>query len=107
VVVLGPTGRNFAAGMSGGVAFVLDDAEGFRRWHCNREAVDLDPLTGEDEALLVELSSSSMLRPYGKSPGQCGCPTHWATRKPQFVKVMPKEYKRGPGPAGPEEKEKG
>jgi glutamate synthase domain-containing protein 3 len=45
VVVLGPTGRNFAAGMSGGVAYVMDDENGwFRQFGCNRESVDLDPL---------------------------------------------------------------
>jgi glutamate synthase (NADPH/NADH) large chain len=93
VVVLGPTGRNFAAGMSGGVAFVQDDAEGtFRRWHCNREAVDLDPLTGEDEALLVGLIEQHVAHTESRL-GQRVL-AHWATRKPQFVKVMPKEYKQ-------------
>ena len=43
VVVLGRTGRNFAAGMSGGIAYVLDPAGDFQR-RCNREMVDLEPL---------------------------------------------------------------
>ena len=43
VVVLGPTGRNFAAGMSGGAAFVLDP-DGIFSTRCNHEMVDLDPL---------------------------------------------------------------
>ena len=44
VVVLGPTGRNFAAGMSGGFAFVLDDAADFHV-RCNPDMVDLEPVT--------------------------------------------------------------
>src|SRR6266511_1811869 len=54
VVVLGATGRNFAAGMSGGVAYVLD-ADGLFAGRCNRQHVDLDPVTGHDEAELGEL----------------------------------------------------
>ena len=56
VVVLGRTGRNFAAGMSGGVAYVLDLAGGFAR-RCNRDMVDLEPLGEDDEAWLRRLVS--------------------------------------------------
>src|SRR5205085_4618421 len=52
VVVLGRTGRNFAAGMSGGVAYVLDAAGDFRR-RCNPELVDLEPLERPDDIELV------------------------------------------------------
>src|SRR6201996_6828855 len=48
VVVLGPTGRNFAAGMSGGIAYVLDPAGEFEQ-HCNPGLVDLEQLSGPDE----------------------------------------------------------
>ena len=93
VVVLGPTGRNFAAGMSGGVAYVLDDAgKRFRQFGCNREAVDLEPVAGEDEAELVgliqahfEATGSTVAELMLKAP---------ETIKGQFVKVMPIEYKR-------------
>ena len=44
VAVLGKTGRNFAAGMSGGIAYVFDDTGDFSRFLCNRELVDLDPM---------------------------------------------------------------
>ena len=50
-VVLGPTGRNFAAGMSGGIAYVLDGDGDFES-KVNAEMVDLDPLDSEDEAFL-------------------------------------------------------
>src|SRR5262249_13895908 len=52
VVVLGPTGRNFAAGMSGGVAYVLDEAEAFPH-NCNLEMVKLFPLDDPEEMALV------------------------------------------------------
>ena len=51
VVVLGPTGRNFAAGMSGGVAYVLDD-DGPSAARCSQGTVDLEPLTAEDEDIV-------------------------------------------------------
>jgi glutamate synthase domain-containing protein 3 len=93
VVVLGPTGRNFAAGMSGGVAYVMDDGSGwFRTYGCNRESVDLDPLTGEDTATLVELMKSHF--------DATGSPiAERLLAFPQalpghFVKVMPTEYKQ-------------
>ena len=55
-MVLGPTGRNFAAGMSGGIAYVLEDeTDQFKRFNCNRESVDLDPVSADDEAELVGL----------------------------------------------------
>jgi glutamate synthase (NADPH/NADH) large chain len=93
VVILGPTGRNFAAGMSGGVAFVRDDSAGyFRQFGCNRQAVDLEPVTDEDENLLRDLiqahftyTGSLVARWLLAQPAAIG--TH-------FVKVMPREYKQ-------------
>jgi glutamate synthase domain-containing protein 3 len=52
VIVLGKTGRNFAAGMSGGFAYVLDESGGFRRYRCNKTSVDLEPVSDADELLL-------------------------------------------------------
>ena len=49
-VILGPTGRNFAAGMSGGVAYVLDESNDFAR-RCNMAMVELQPVPEEDELL--------------------------------------------------------
>jgi glutamate synthase (NADPH/NADH) large chain len=50
VAVLGPTGRNFAAGMSGGIAYVYDEDDTFEQ-RCNLAMVDLEPIAEEDEAL--------------------------------------------------------
>jgi glutamate synthase domain-containing protein 3 len=93
VVVLGPCGRNFAAGMSGGVAYVLEDEQGsFRQHGCNRQSVDLDPLTAEDTAELASLIEAHQ-HATGSAVAQrlMAAPEHLADR---FVKVMPKEYKQ-------------
>ncbi len=93
VVVLGPTGRNFAAGMSGGIAYVLEDGHGwFRKYGCNRESVDLDPLTAEDVAELTILIDAHF-KATGSSVAQrlMTAPERLAD---QFVKVMPKEFKQ-------------
>src|SRR5207245_3347217 len=61
VVVLGRTGRNFAAGMSGGIAYVLNPAREFER-RCNHDQVDLEPLDREDLALVhdaIEIGRAS------------------------------------------------
>ena len=72
VVVLGRTGRNFAAGMSGGIAYVLDD-DGTFATRCNRELVGLDPIEKRDaatiEMLITEhLSGRARRSPPGSSP---------------------------------------
>ncbi|MGE5131460.1 MAG: glutamate synthase large subunit [Gemmatimonadota bacterium] len=88
VVVLGRTGRNFAAGMSGGVAYLLD-AE---RRRINTGMVDLEPLDGDDAALLREL--------VGRHTEETGSAvaarlvTDWDAAVPRFTKVMPKDYRR-------------
>ena len=93
VVILGPAGRNFAAGMSGGIAFVLEDEGGcFRRHLCNRETVDLDPLTSDDDADLTEL-----LEAHARATGSAVAARLLDERiniRSRFVKVMPTEYKR-------------
>jgi glutamate synthase (NADPH/NADH) large chain len=93
VAVLGPTGRNFAAGMSGGVAYVLDDAEGhFRQFGCNRESVDLEPLAGDDERELFNL-----IEAHWSFTGSAVARRILEEREAmqgQFVKVIPREYKQ-------------
>jgi glutamate synthase (NADPH/NADH) large chain len=93
VVVLGATGRNFAAGMSGGIAYVLDDDDGwFRRFGCNRESVDLDPLTPDDEAALEKLIRSHIEQTGSRVASRIlDDPDRLQSR---FVKIMPKEYKK-------------
>jgi glutamate synthase (NADPH/NADH) large chain/glutamate synthase (ferredoxin) len=87
VVVLGPTGRNFAAGMSGGVAYVLDENGSFAS-RCNRELVALEELEGDD-VRTVHLLVEEHLRRTG-SPVAARVLSEW----PAFVKVMPHDYRR-------------
>jgi glutamate synthase (ferredoxin) len=92
VVVLGRTGRNFAAGMSGGIAYVLD-AQGRFRKRCNMEMVDLEPLTdAEDIALVLELVQRH-IDVTGSTYAQ-GLLDDWSAVQAKMVKVMPREYRR-------------
>jgi glutamate synthase (NADPH/NADH) large chain/glutamate synthase (ferredoxin) len=92
VVVLGRTGRNFAAGMSGGVAFVLDEFGKFQG-RCNTGMVELEPVaTKEDKQLLHDLITKHVL--YTGSSNAKRVLEVWGTMLPQFVKVMPTDYKR-------------
>ncbi|MCC7179622.1 MAG: glutamate synthase large subunit [Acidobacteria bacterium] len=93
VVVLGPTGRNFAAGMSGGVACVLD-LDGMFRRRCNTEMVDLEPFGQDDETenVVHELVARHALLT-GSTIGQRVLAA-WDAMKQQFVTVMPRDFKR-------------
>ncbi|MDZ7751394.1 MAG: glutamate synthase large subunit [Gammaproteobacteria bacterium] len=120
VVVLGRTGRNFAAGMSGGVAYVLDEEGDFER-HCNLAMVELEPVTEEDEALehlehqggdlethgRVDISHDMTRFDARRLKGLIEKHMHytdsarartildnWQTYLPKFVKVMPVDYRR-------------
>jgi glutamate synthase (NADPH/NADH) large chain len=117
VVVLGQTGRNFAAGMSGGVAYVLDEDGTFEQ-RCNLAMVELEPLPEEDAALDVtekgQLSSHGkvdvkhlgiedevlikrLIDQHAKFTGSARAQTilaNWALWSRKFVKVMPIEYRR-------------
>ena len=91
VLVLGDTGRNFAAGMSGGIAYVYD-VNGLFSSRCNRDMVDLDPVDDED-ALLLE----SLLQEHLQSTGSTKAGFILDDLNNQlkaFIKVFPKEYKR-------------
>jgi glutamate synthase domain-containing protein 2/glutamate synthase domain-containing protein 1/glutamate synthase domain-containing protein 3 len=91
VVVIGKTGRNFGAGMSGGVAYVLDE-DGTLKNHCNLETVSLE---GLDETELQELEE--MLKRhavYTRSARAWQLLALWEETAPKFVKVMPKDYRR-------------
>ncbi len=111
VAVIGSTGRNFAAGMSGGIAYVLDQEGDFAR-RCNTAMVDLEPLLSEaeqqaklargywhlgqsDEALL-----RSLLERHAKHTGSKRAQeilAKWGEHRGRFVKVFPKEYRRALG----------
>jgi glutamate synthase domain-containing protein 3 len=91
VVVLGPTGRNFAAGMSGGIAYVLDRDGAFAS-RCNKELVGLDPLDAEDAAELQALVEEHAERT--GSTVAAAVLADWDATLPSFVKVLPHDYKR-------------
>ncbi|MBZ0253882.1 MAG: glutamate synthase subunit alpha, partial [Candidatus Methylomirabilis sp.] len=92
VVVLGPTGRNFAAGMSGGVAYVYDPGYAFKQ-RCNLEMVDLESVyEDEDKDALHGLISRHA--EYTESTVAKALLADWEASLPRFVKVMPIEYRR-------------
>ena len=92
VVILGSVGRNFAAGMSGGVAYVLDRERQLKE-RVNREMVELEPIDPETDGWLIrgllETHVSLTSSPLGKR-----VLAQWDLITPDFVKVMPTEYKR-------------
>ena len=90
-VILGPTGRNCAAGMSGGIAYIWDP-EGAFPGNCNQEMVDLDPVTMEDDAELRSLIEKHQR--YTGSTVAEALLTRWESARNEFVKVMPRDYKR-------------
>ena len=91
VVILGRTGRNFAAGMSGGIAYVLDQTGDFAS-HCNQDMVLLEQLDDEDAVELRSLIERHI--DYTKSEWAQRILDDWSTMRGQFVKVMPRDYKR-------------
>ena len=93
VVVLGKTGRNFAAGMSGGLAFVLDPEGEFARVRCNRSGVDLEPLFEREDLSLLETLVRKHVA-YTGSPLAQRMLESWGENIKHFVKVLPHEYKR-------------
>ena len=93
VVVLGKAGRNFAAGMSGGIAYVLDEKGDFAEKRCNMAGVDLEPVVdAQDERLLRDLIARHVEAT--GSPRGKWILENWAQMLPKFVKVFPHEYKR-------------
>jgi glutamate synthase (ferredoxin) len=92
VVVLGGTGRNFAAGMSGGVAYVFDERGDFSK-NVNLQMVGLEKVTEAGEvAELRSLIEKHVT--YTKSARAQQVLAAWDKALPKFVKVMPKDYKR-------------
>ncbi len=91
VVVIGETGRNFAAGMSGGYAYVLDVEKKFRE-RCNMGMVELEPLSPADAKFVGELLLEHVQRTGSAKAG--ALLADWSRTQAQFVKVVPVEFRR-------------
>jgi glutamate synthase (NADPH/NADH) large chain len=93
MVCLGRTGRNFAAGMSGGFAYVYDDDNRFRR-RCNPAMVDLEQIAAEDDdaTWLKEIITTHY--ELTDSPRAAEILADWESQLPRFVRVFPHEYRR-------------
>jgi glutamate synthase domain-containing protein 3 len=91
VLVLGTTGRNFAAGMSGGIAYVLDEQGRFDKL-CNTGMVDIEALSTEDAALVAELIEEHIALTDSRKAMELL--ERWDETIARFVKVMPHEYRR-------------
>jgi glutamate synthase (NADPH/NADH) large chain len=92
VVVLGPTGRNFAAGMSGGIAWVYDEDGSFPA-RCNREMVKLFPLEEPEDVAEVQALLLAFWQATGSDRPKRML-DNWETYQPRFVKVYPNDYRR-------------
>ena len=92
VIVLGKTGRNFAAGMSGGIAYVYDPENKFSNGLCNTETIEFEYISEEDAAELKTIIEKHVL--YTESKKGATLLADWTTSLDNFVKVMPTEYKR-------------
>ena len=106
VVVLGATGRNFAAGMSGGIAYVLDEDGSFES-RCNMAMVELEPVTGDLDNKLAGFKDDMRTHDaerlykllenharYTNSKRAQEILADWDTYRKKFLKVMPTEYRR-------------
>jgi glutamate synthase (ferredoxin) len=92
VIVLGETGRNFAAGMSGGLAYVLDEVGDFSQ-RCNQEMVSLELLIDDEEALVIKQIIRRHAQMTHSQRAQMVL-LSWQEMKRLFVKVVPKDYSR-------------
>jgi glutamate synthase (ferredoxin) len=92
VVIIGPTGRNIAAGMSGGVAYLLD-VDGQTADRVNRDMVDLEPLADPDEIATVRDHLIQHAGYTGSSVAKA-LVTRWEEAVGRFIKIMPRDYKR-------------
>ena len=93
VVVLGRTGRNFGAGMSGGIAYVYDTSGDFVRVRCNKTGIDLEPLFDSEDLTRLETLIRKHVAYTGSALGK-RILDNWGHSVAHFIKVFPHEYKR-------------
>jgi glutamate synthase domain-containing protein 3 len=93
VLVLGSCGRNFAAGMSGGVAYVFDERGDFTEKRCNLDSVDLEPLLDEQDVQIVRSLITRHLDLTGSRRAKAIL-DNWQEMASRFIKVFPHEFKR-------------
>ena len=91
-VILGPTGRNFASGMSGGIAYVWDTEDKFNA-HCNMDMVDLEELVEAEDIAEVKQLIEKHLN-YTGSVVASNILSDWDNQIGNFIKVMPRDFKR-------------
>jgi glutamate synthase domain-containing protein 3 len=103
VVVLGRTGVNFAAGMSGGIAFVYDPHQDFDL-RANLDMVDIEPVTDREDVALLRRMIESHVH-YTSSPKGRELLINWEETLSLMVKVMPMEYRRALGKMAQEDLE--
>ena len=91
-VVLGEVGRNFGAGMSGGIAYIYDKNKTFEK-NCNSEGLNLDPVESSEDIeqlkVLIEKHFNATMSPLAQSILE-----NWETELPKFIKVLPEEYRQ-------------
>ena len=91
-VILGEVGRNFGAGMSGGIAYIYDKNNSFKR-NCNTEGLNLDPVVEQEDIQtlkdLIENHYNATLSPLAQRILE-----KWEVELPKFIKVLPEEYKQ-------------
>ena len=100
VVVLGRAGRNFAAGMTGGIAYVLDETGDFASVFCNKAGIDLEPIFDPADQQVVRDLIVKHVAATASARGNWIL-ENWLQMLPKFVKVFPHEYKRVLGVAKP------
>src|SRR6185312_12982993 len=93
VIVIGKTGRNFAAGMSGGIAYVLDEKGEFVQYRCNKASVDLEQVFDPNDQHILHTTIYRHFNATG-SPRAKEILENWNAMLPKFVKVFPHEFKR-------------
>ncbi len=93
VIVLSDTGRNFAAGMTGGIAYALDESGDFGKTRCNLATVDLEPVEDQVDIQTLRYWIARHAEDTG-SPRANWILETWDAMLPKFVKVFPREYKR-------------